>query len=140
MNIQVKKMVPHAKLPVYAHPSDAGADLFCCENVSIYGGSIVQIRTGVAVQIPEGHVGLMWDKSGLAANMGLKIMGGVIDAGYTGELVVTLLNTTPNVYNFARGSKITQLLVQRVEQANWELVEDLPMSPRGGSGFGSTGA
>ena len=140
MQIQVKKLDPRAKLPSYALEHDAGLDLCVLDDVTIPAGKVVtKIRTGVAIAIPEGYVGLCWDKSGLAANHGLKTMAGVIDSGYRGELLLTLYNSSDKDYNFKAGDKIMQLLIQPV--ARVEVVETNELSPsqRADGGFGSTG-
>lgn len=140
MQIKVKKLDPRAKLPSYALEHDAGLDLCVLDDVTIPAGKVVtKIRTGVAIAIPEGHVGLCWDKSGLAANHGLKTMAGVIDSGYRGELLLTLYNASDKDYHFKSGDKIMQLLIQPVERVEVLEVKDLPDSQRAAGGFGSTG-
>jgi dUTP pyrophosphatase len=84
MKLNVKKLHPDAKLPTHGHPGDAAMDFYCLEDVRFSPGKQERVRTGVAIEIPEGHVGLIWDKSSLSFNLGLKVMGGVIDAGYRG--------------------------------------------------------
>ena len=140
MQIQVKKLDPRAKLPSYALEHDAGLDLCVLDDVILPAGKVVtKIRTGVAIAIPDGYVGLCWDKSGLAANHGLKTMAGVIDSGYRGELLLTLFNASDKDYSFKSGDKIMQLLIQPV--ARVEVVETNELSPsqRADGGFGSTG-
>ncbi|MDQ3014443.1 MAG: dUTP diphosphatase [bacterium] len=137
--LKVKKMHPDAIVPSYAHPGDAGMDLYCYETITIKKGERVKIGTGVAIELPEGYVSLIWDKSGLATHHGLTNLGGVIDAGYRGEYFVTLLNVGDADYLLEKGHKIAQLLIQKVEHAQIEEVAELMDSPRGGGGFGSTG-
>ncbi|HET8581568.1 MAG TPA: dUTP diphosphatase [Candidatus Paceibacterota bacterium] len=139
MELSVKKLVPDAKLPHYAHADDAGMDIHACEDVTIAPGARATIRTGIAVAIPDGHVGLYWDKSGLANNHGLTIIAGCIDAGYRGELMVTVLNTGSEAYAFAKGEKVTQLLIVPVMHPAIIEAESLPASERGEGRFGSTG-
>jgi len=140
MEVKVKKLDPKAKLPGYVHPGDAGLDFFSLEDFIIPAGKRVSdIRTGIAIAIPKGFVGLFWDKSGLAAKHGLKVMAGVIDAGYRGELLLTVLNTSDKDYNFKAGDKVMQLLIQPVESVQIKEVKDLSNSARGEGGFGSTG-
>ena len=140
MELEVKKLDPRARLPKYEHPGDAGLDFYALEDFTVPAGKRTSgIRTGVAVAIPEGYVGLFWDKSGLAAKHGLKVMAGVIDSGYRGELLLTLLNTSDADYHFKAGEKVMQMLIQPVVQAEVTEVAELLPSERGGGGFGSTG-
>jgi dUTP pyrophosphatase len=139
MQMQVKKLHEAAKMPVYAHNTDAGMDLFSVEERILAPGERVQMRTGIAVAIPVGYVGLIWDKSGLSHKTGLKVMGGVIDAGYRGEILVGMVNLGTEPHTFSVGDKITQMLIQKVEQPDMVLVDDLVGSDRGEGGFGSTG-
>src|SRR5258708_5702036 len=109
MKLEVKKLDPRAKLPSYVHPGDAGLDFFALEDCVVLAGKrLSDIRTGVAIAVPQGYVGLFWDKSGLAAKHGLKVMAGVIDSGYRGELLLTLLNTSGTDYRFKAGDKVMQ--------------------------------
>ena len=136
----MKKLDSRAKLPSYEHPGDAGLDFYALEDfVAPAHERKPGIRTGVAVAIPEGYVGVFWDKSGLAAKHGLKVMAGVIDAGYRGELLLTLLNTSETDYHFKAGEKVMQMLIQKVERVEIAEVNDLSDTPRGEGGFGSTG-
>lgn len=140
MVLQIKKLVPSAKLPSYVHPWDAGLDFFALEDCVVPAGQrLADIRTGVAIAVPEGYVGLFWDKSGLAAKHGLKVMAGVIDSGYRGELLLTLLNTSQADYHFKAGDKVMQLIIQPVQSVEVVQVEELTDTHRGAGGFGSTG-
>lgn len=139
MELQVQKLHPKAKIPSFAHDTDAGMDLCCVEEMTIAAGERAQIKTGIALAIPEGFVGLVWDKSGLAYKAGLTILGGVVDSGYTGEILILLQNTTANDYTFSAGDKITQILIQKVEHPEIVEVDSLQNSQRGNGGFGSTG-
>jgi dUTP pyrophosphatase len=139
MQILVKKLNPEAKVPQYAHPGDAGMDLFSLEEVSIEPGEIKGIKTGIAVEIPHGFVGLFWDKSGLSIKNGLKVMGGVIDSCYRGELIVGMKNLGEKEYVFEKGHKVAQMLIQPVEIVDIVETEELVDSSRGEGGFGSTG-
>ena len=140
MKLEVKKVDPRAKLPTYERQGDAGLDFYALEAFTVPAGKRTGgIRTGIALAIPEGYVGLFWDKSGLAATHGLKVMAGVIDSGYRGELLLTLFNTSDTDYRFKAGDKVMQLLIQRVERVELEEVQELPVSERGEGGFGSTG-
>ncbi|MEX0918832.1 MAG: dUTP diphosphatase [Candidatus Paceibacterota bacterium] len=139
MQIKIKKLHPEAKVPAYAHPGDAGLDLCTTEDIVVPAGGRANIPTGLALAIPDGYVGLVWDKSGLAFKSGLTSLSGVLDAGYRGELRLVLLNTTDTDYHFVAGDKVAQLLIQPIVRAEIEEVSDLPASRRGIGGFGSTG-
>ena len=139
MQLPIKRLHPDAKVPTYAHHNDAGMDLCTVAAVTVAPGERVQIPTGIAVAIPDGYVGLVWDKSGLSHRVGLKTLGGVVDAGYRGEVFVGLVNTGATPHTFAVGEKVAQLLIQRVEQPEIVEVTDLDETLRGAAGFGSTG-
>ncbi|HYC83486.1 MAG TPA: dUTP diphosphatase [Candidatus Paceibacterota bacterium] len=139
MEIRIKKVHSEAIIPRFAHPGDAGMDLFAVEETIIAPGERVQIPTGLAFELPDGHVGLVWDKSGLSHNHGLKTLGGVLDAGYRGELLVGLVNLSTEIYTIERGDKIAQLLIQKIERPDIVEMAELSDSSRGIGGFGSTG-
>jgi dUTP pyrophosphatase len=139
MKIKIKKLHPNAKLPSYAHPGDAGADFFALESTSIEPNKRVAVRTGIAVEIPDGFVGLIWDKSGIAIREGVKTLGGVIDSGYRGEVMIGMANLSGKRFVFEKGHKIAQMLIQKVENVDFVEVADLEESARGDKGFGSTG-
>ncbi|MFT3969971.1 MAG: dUTP diphosphatase [Micropruina sp.] len=143
-NLQVLLRRLDASIPVprYAHPGDAGADLATTEDVTIAPGQRVLVGTGLAVAIPLGWVGLVHPRSGLAARHGLTIVNapGTVDAGYRGEIKVCLLNTDTHAeVRLRRGDLIAQLVLQRVAQAEFIEVDQLPDSARGFGGHGSTG-
>lgn len=137
--IAVKKLHPEAKLPSYAHPSDAGMDFYALENALILPQERKLISTGIAMAIPQGYVGLLWDKSGIATKHGIKTMAGVIDAGYRGEIKILLHNLSLQPFIIEKGSKIAQMLIQSVEQKEIKEVTELEETERGEGGFGSTG-
>lgn len=130
-------------LPSYAHAGDAGADLTAAEAVTLKaGGGRARIRTGMRVAIPEGYAGFVLPRSGLAANHGVTCLNtpGLVDSGYRGELLVLLVNTDPTTdYDIYIGDRIAQLVIQRVEHAEFVQVDELDEHPRGEGGFGSTG-
>jgi len=129
-------------LPTYAHPGDAGADLRSSESGVIPPGERRMFKTGVSIALPEGYVALVHPRSGLAAKHGITVLNapGTVDAGYRGEIAVTLLNTDlENEFEVKRGDRIAQLVIQQFEQARFVVVETLPDSHRGTDGFGSTG-
>lgn len=135
-------IVTNAELPSYAHPGDAGADLRSSEALVIPPGERRTVCTGVAIALPDGFVGLVHPRSGLAAKHGVTVLNapGTVDAAYRGEIKVTLLNTDlQNSFNIAIGDRIAQLVIQSVERARFVQVERLPDSHRGEGGFGSTG-
>ena len=139
MELQIKKLHPDAKLPTYAHPGDAGMDLYTCTRVEIPAGARILIPTGLAMAIPTGYVGLVWDKSGVSYKHGIKIIGGVADAGYRGEIFVGVLNTSDNAHVFESGQKVAQMLIQKVEQPDFVEVAELDHTDRGDRAFGSSG-
>lgn len=139
MILKIKKLKDGAKVPACAHPGDAGFDLFAVEEVAIHAGKRVLVGTGIALEVPDGFVGLIWDKSGLATTHGLKTLGGVIDAGYRGEIKVGIINLSAEDYTIGAGYKVAQMLIQKVERADIKEVAELSNAIRGEGGFGSTG-
>lgn len=138
MNLKVKKIHPAAKIPTRAHHDDAGLDIYCYEAVTLLPHQTVKVPTGVAYGVPEGYVGLVWDKSSIGGK-GIKTLGGVLDSGYRGELFVPLHNMSDEIYTFEAGHKIAQMLIQKVELWEVEEVEVLSETIRGEGSFGSTG-
>lgn len=133
---------PGLEAPSYAHPGDAGADLRAREDVVLRPGERKLVPTGVAIALPDGFVALIHPRSGLATKHGLTIVNapGTVDAGYRGEIAVTLLNTDASQpIELHRGDRIAQMVIQRVEYAQFIPVSDLGASARGTGGFGSTG-
>lgn len=139
MELHIKKLHPDALLPTYALPGDAGMDLYALESISVPPGARVLMRTGVAMAIPTEYVGLIWDKSGLSNKSGLKVLGGVIDSGYRGEVLVGILNTGTASHTFTAGDKVAQMLIQAVVQPTLVTVAELDETVRGDNAFGSTG-
>jgi dUTP pyrophosphatase len=140
--VPVRRLDPDLPLPAYAHPGDAGADLVAAEDVEIAPGERALVGTGVAIALPDGHVGLVHPRSGLAARLGVTVLNapGTVDAGYRGEIKVNLVNhDRTSTAKISRGDRIAQLVVQRVERAHFHDVEELPDSTRGSGGHGSTG-
>ncbi|GAA1309506.1 deoxyuridine 5'-triphosphate nucleotidohydrolase [Planotetraspora silvatica] len=130
-------------LPSYAHPGDAGADLCATVDVELLPGERAVVGTGIAIALPDGYAAFVHPRSGLAAKFGITLVNapGTVDAGYRGEIKVTLINTdTKEAVRLKRGDRIAQLVVQRVEKAAFHEVERLPGSARGANGFGSTGS
>jgi dUTP pyrophosphatase len=137
--LKIKKLHPDAKIPSYAHPGDAGMDIYALERVEIAPGQRVQVRTGIATEFPHGYVGLFWDKSGLSHKHGLKTLGGVLDAGYRGELLVGMVNLSRETYLLEKHHKVAQMLMQPVIFPKVVETEELSGTDRGEGGFGSTG-
>ncbi len=139
MELKVKKLNKDAVIPSFAHAGDAGMDLFALEDTTIPPGEVVRIRSGIAMEIPKGFVGLCWDKSGISMNHKIKLLGGVIDADYRGELLLGVINLGSEPYTFEKGHKVMQLLIQKVEHPEIIEAEELSETARGEGGFGSTG-
>lgn len=139
LTVRFKRLHPDAKTPSYAHPGDAGLDMYSLDEYTLNPQEQALIPTGIAMEIPVGYVGLIWDKSGLSTKHGLKTLAGVIDAGYRGEISVAIANVGSGPYTFKKGQKIAQMLIQKVEQAYFEEVQELSNTSRGAGGFGSTG-
>ncbi|WP_067199711.1 dUTP diphosphatase [Microbacterium sp. XT11] len=132
----------HVALPAYAHPGDAGADLVAAEAVRLEPGERALVPTGVRIALPEGYAAFVVPRSGLAVKHGITIVNspGTVDAGYRGEIKVSLLNTDlRSAYDVAVGDRIAQLIIMPVTRARFLPVEELPESVRGDGGFGSTG-
>lgn len=130
------------EIPAYSHPGDAGADLIAAEAVVLGPGQRATVGTGLSIALPDGYVAFVVPRSGLAASHGITVVNspGTVDAGYRGEIRITLLNTDSSVpYPVAVGDRIAQLVVMPVSRAKFISVETLPGSHRGSGGFGSTG-
>ncbi|MEV6843975.1 dUTP diphosphatase [Actinoplanes sp. NPDC051411] len=142
LSIPLRRLDPDLPLPSYAHPGDAGADLVAAEDTELLPGARAAVRTGVALAIPDGYVGLVHPRSGLAARLGVTVLNapGTVDAGYRGEILVILVNhDRVNTVKISRGDRIAQLVVQRVERAVFQVVDELDDTVRGAGGHGSTG-
>lgn len=142
MDVAITRIDPDIPLPAYAHDGDAGADLVTTVAVAIEPGERVLVPTGIALAVPPGYAGFVHPRSGLAARRGLSIVNapGTIDAGYRGEVKVSLVNLDPKEpITLARGDRIAQLVIQRVERARFVEVAQLPDTARGDGGYGSTG-
>ena len=142
MRLPVRRLHPGAVLPVRAHPDDAGLDLCAVEGAKLPAGARAMVRTGLALELPPGHAGLVLPRSGLAARHGIALVNapGLIDAGFRGEVQVLLLNTDrERPFAVAPGDRIAQLVVVTVAAPDAVEVVELASSPRGAAGFGSSG-
>lgn len=138
---EAQVLVTGENIPQYALPGDAGADLRASERATLQPGERALVATGIRIALPDGFVGLVHPRSGLAAKQGITVLNtpGTIDAGYRGEVKVILINLGDEPFTIEPGDRIAQLVVQRVERAQFVVVEQLPGSDRGEGGFGSTG-
>jgi dUTP pyrophosphatase len=142
VRVRVRRLAPDLPVPAYAHPGDAGADLVAASDVELPPGARAMVPTGVAIELPPGYVGLVHPRSGLAARLGVTVLNapGTVDAGYRGEILVNLINHDPaRTVTISRGDRIAQLVIQRVERADFHVVDQLEDSSRGAGGHGSTG-
>lgn len=142
MNVLITRLDPGLPLPSYAHPGDAGLDLFARVPVTLAPGERALVPTGVAIALPAGYAAFVHPRSGLAAKHGVGVVNGpgTIDAGYRGEIQVILINLDPHsAVTFERGDRVAQLVVQEVPQVTLTEVAQLPGSARDAGGFGSTG-
>ena len=142
VDVLVRRLDPDVPLPSYAHPGDAGVDLVTTERAEVAPGERVLLPTGIAIALPEGYAAFVHPRSGLAVRYGVSLVNapGTVDAGYRGEIKVSLVNLDPREpVVLERGDRIAQLVVQRVEHAVFHEVESLPGSDRGEGGFGSSG-
>jgi dUTP diphosphatase len=142
MDLPFTRVRADGQVPQAQHPGDAGLDLRAAEGVTVKPGERAMVPTGVAVAIPDGHAGLVLPRSGLASKKGLTLANapGLIDAGYRGEVVCAVVNLDPHeAVEIAAGDRIAQLVIVAAPDVSPTLVEELPESPRGASGFGSTG-
>jgi dUTP pyrophosphatase len=143
MTLAVRRLDPRAILPTRAHAGDAGLDLHALDGVTIHAGQRAMVPTGLAIQLPPGHAGLVLPRSGLAARHGIALVNapGLIDEGYRGEIRVLLLNTDRSeAFVVEPGARIAQLVVVAVAAPHVTEVEDLSGTARGEGGFGSTGS
>lgn len=139
MKLQFKQLHPDAKLPSYGHSTDAGMDLYTLEQLIFKPGEQKIIPIGIAINLPKGYAALVWDKSSIGISRGIKSLGGVFDSGYTGEMIISLVNVSHQTQVIEKGAKCAQLLIQKVESCDIEWTDTLTESSRGDGGFGSTG-
>jgi dUTP pyrophosphatase len=139
MRIKIKKISKEALLPKRALEGDAGMDLHSAEDRILNSGEKASIKTGLAIKIPQGYAGLIWDKSGISHKNGIKTLGGVFDSNYTGEWFIGLINLSKEPFEIKKGQKIAQVLFQKISLPEIELVEEIEKTNRSDNGFGSTG-
>jgi dUTP pyrophosphatase len=142
MSLRVRRLDPAAQVPTRAHPGDAGLDLHALDGATLGPGERASLRTGIAVEIPDGQAGLVLPRSGLAHRNGIALVNapGLIDSGYRGELRVLLLNTDRDEPCEIRcGDRIAQLVLVAIETPGVVVVDELELSERGAGGFGSSG-
>jgi dUTP pyrophosphatase len=142
VEVLITRLDPELPLPRYAKGGDAGADIVSRVDITLAPGERALVPTGIAIALPDGYVALVHPRSGLAIKHGVTMVNspGTVDAGYRGELQIILINhDTSEAVSFKRGDRIAQLVIQKVERAEFIEVRDLPGSGRGSGGFGSTG-
>ena len=143
LEILVTKLDKDAVIPTYAKPGDAGADLYSISELVLSPGERALVKTGIAIALPNGYVGLVHPRSGLGLKNGISVVNtpGTIDAGYRGEIGVVLINhDLHESFQVNKGDRIAQLVIQTVENAQFKMVDQLPESERSTGGYGSTGA
>ncbi|MCF7861983.1 dUTP diphosphatase [Candidatus Woesearchaeota archaeon] len=141
VNVKVKKIKDNAVIPQYAHEGDAGVDLYSCERYVLSPGQRVLVSTGIKIAVPMGYEAQVRPKSGLALKAGITVLNtpGTIDAPYRGEVGVILMNHSDTEFVVEPNTKVAQMVLKKVEQAEFSEVDDLDDTSRGEGGFGSTG-
>jgi dUTP pyrophosphatase len=142
VEVLITRLDPDLPLPRYAKGGDAGADIVSRIDITLAPGERALVPTGIAIALPDGYVALVHPRSGLAIKHGVTMVNapGTVDAGYRGELQIILINHDKSEsVSFKRGDRIAQLVIQKVERAEFVEVRELPGSGRGAGGFGSTG-
>ena len=137
-SILVRKMFEGARMPTKGNPSDAGYDLYSTEKIAIPAGLTVLVSTGISMEIPNGYVGLIWDRSSMGVK-GIHRHAGVIDSGYRGHIKVCLHNATKETYHVESGDRIAQIVIQECPHFELCSADSLDETERGVGGFGSTG-
>lgn len=135
--LKILPLHPECRVPDYHQPGDAGLDVYTHTALDIAPQERVQIHTGIAMEIPRGYVGLVWDKSGNSFKRGVKVLGGVVDSGYRGEIMVCLVNHSRDVVHFDKHMPVAQMLIQKVERVKVQVVKKLSLTARGAKAYGS---
>ena len=142
LSIDITRLADDVTIPSYAYPGDAGMDLRAIEHVTLAPFERALVSTGLAIAIPEGYAGFVQPRSGLAIKQGVTVLNtpGLIDSHYRGELKVALINLDPHaIFEVNPGDRIAQLVIQKVENVAWNVVDSLDETERGEGGFGSSG-
>ena len=139
MEVKVKILSEKGRVPTRAHDTDAGWDLYSSEDLQIMPDHRRLVSTSISLAIPEGHVGLVWPRSGLSVRKGIDVFAGVIDSGYRVEVKVCLFNSGATIFDINKGDRIAQILIQKISDCKMVGVESLDGSDRGDGGFGSSG-
>ena|SRR3989338_973419 len=139
MILNVKKMYPDAKIPQYQREGDAALDLYAYEEAILHPGEWKTIKTGIAMEIPENHFGSIRDRSGMAAKYAVHTMAGVVDENYRGDVGVVLINLGKEPYSIQKFDRIAQMVIKPILKVKVQEVQELQVSVRSDSGFGSTG-
>lgn len=139
--MEIEIIAEEGMLPIYAREGDAGADIRSNEDVEILAGQQVLVKTGIRLGLPDGYVGLVCSRSGLALKSGVFVLNapGVVDSGYRGEVGVILKNSGSSTFLVSKGDRVAQLMIQKFESPKFIEVETLDVTERGEGGFGSTG-
>ena len=137
--VKIKRLSPAVPFPAYAYEGDAAFDLCSAEDKTLAPGERHAFHSGLQLEIPEGYVGLIWDKSGIGIKGGLKTLGGVVDCGYRGEVMVGMINLSGSDFVVERRQKLAQMIIQKTEKVILEEADALAVSERGERGFGSSG-
>ena len=139
MKIKVRKLRKGAELPTYEHRGDAGMDFYARNTVHFLPNEQKCVYTGIAIEIPDGYVGLIWDKSSVSFRLGLKVLGGVIDSGHEKEVFIFMVNNSNKKVVLKKGQKIAQVLIQKIEIPEIKQVGEFEKTNRGEGRHGSTG-
>lgn len=137
--LKIQKLDPELPTPHYAYTDDAAFDMYARENVVLEPGEKAIIPTGIAMEIPAGYVGLVWDKGSVGIKGGVKTLGGVVDSNYRGEVMIGVVNLSKETYTFERGHKVAQMIIQKKETVEIEEVNEISETERGEGRFGSSG-
>lgn len=141
IKVQITRIKENAVIPKYAHKGDAGVDLYSCEDYSLKPGERVLVSTGIKISVPNGYEAQIRPRSGLALKHGISVCNtpGTIDSGYRGEIGVILINHGNEVFKVEKGTRVCQMIFNKVEEADFEEVKELDETKRGAGGFGHTG-
>jgi len=139
VKVNIKKLNNESVIPKYSHEGDAGFDLCSVDNYILKPGESLIVKTGLSMEIPEGYVGLVWDRSGMAAKHSIHTLAGVIDSGYRGEVGVVMTNLGSEKFKIDKKDRIAQMLIQPVQKVEFYEVENVSNTSRNDCGFGSTG-